>query len=203
MHNMWSCSKFHRIIIPRGIHYKMCNKNKWKADKIHTTERESGSSNAPAVSGSLQTSDHQHMGMPGGHLGSGDKGPSQVIWAVVTKGLHKKLHSPNWSSSSAESCIPHYLPSNFLCDLCHQRCFVHHCTTCYQWLPPDLVALFPGSRVGKEREPGTHCWHMCQVPLVTCILLRYTKITVNSVYLVKGRTAWLYSLWDSYGRFLS
>ena len=28
------------------------------------------------------------------------------------------------------------------------------------------VALFPGSCVGKEkREPGTHCLHMCQVPL--------------------------------------
>ena len=31
----------------------------------------------------------------------------------------------------------------------------------------------------EEREPGTHCLHMRQVPLVTCILLRYTKITVN------------------------
>ena len=47
-------------------------------DKIHTTETEFGSSNAPTVSGSLQTGDHQHMGMPRGHLGSGDKGPSQV-----------------------------------------------------------------------------------------------------------------------------
>ena len=43
---------------------------------------------------------------------------------------------------------------------------------------------------------------MYQVPLVTCILLRYTKITVNSVYLLKGHTAWLYSLWDSYRQFL-
>ena len=56
------------------------------------------------------------------------------------------------------------------------------------------VASFPGSRVWEEkREPGTHCLHMRQVPLVTCILLRYTKITVNSVYLQKGSTAWLYS----------
>ena len=31
----------------------------------------------------------------------------------------------------------------------------------------------------EEREPGTHCSRMRQVPLVTCILLRYTKITVN------------------------
>ena len=51
-----------------------------------------------------------------------------------------------------------------------------------------LLASFPGSRAGEEeREPGTHCSHMRQVPLVTCILLRYTKITVNSVYLLKGR----------------
>ena len=26
------------------------------------------------------------------------------------------------------------------------------------------------------REPSTHCSHMHQVPLVTCILLRYTKV---------------------------
>ena len=66
------------------------------------------------------------------------------------------------------------------------------------------LASFPGSRVREEeREPGTHCLRMRQVPLVTCILLRCTKITINSVYLLKGRTAWLYSFWDSYGRFLS
>ena len=48
------------------------------------------------------------------------------------------------------------------------------------------LALFPGSRVGEEeREPGTHCSHMRQVPLVTCILLRYTKIMVNFAYLLK------------------
>ena len=41
---------------------------------------------------------------------------------------------------------------------------------------------FPGSGVGageEKREPGTHCSRMHQVPLVTCILLHYTKITVN------------------------
>ena len=32
------------------------------------------------------------------------------------------------------------------------------------------LALFPGSRAGEEeREPGTHCSRMRQVPLVTCI----------------------------------
>ena len=31
----------------------------------------------------------------------------------------------------------------------------------------------------EEREPGTYCSRMHQVSLVTCILLRYTKITVN------------------------
>ena len=43
-----------------------------------------------------------------------------------------------------------------------------------------LPASFPGSCSGEEeREPGTHCLCMCEVPLVTCILLRYTKIMVN------------------------
>ena len=28
----------------------------------------------------------------------------------------------------------------------------------------------------EDREPGTHCSHTCQVPLVTCILLHYIKI---------------------------
>ena len=66
------------------------------------------------------------------------------------------------------------------------------------------LASFPGSHVREEeREPGTHCSCMWKVPLVTCILLHYIKITVNSVYLLKGHTAWLYSLWDSYRRFWS
>ena len=64
------------------------------------------------------------------------------------------------------------------------------------------IASFPGSCAGEEeREPGTHCLHMRQVPLVTCILLRYTKITVNFCLPVEGRTAWLYSLWGTYERF--
>ena len=46
----------------------------------------------------------------------------------------------------------------------------------------------------EEREPGTRCSHIRQVPFITCILLCYTKITVDSVYLLKGRTAQLYSL---------
>ena len=59
------------------------------------------------------------------------------------------------------------------------------------------LASFPGSCAGEEeREPGTHCLCMHQVPLVTCILLCYTKITVNSVHLLEDHTAWLYSLWD-------
>ena len=37
------------------------------------------------------------------------------------------------------------------------------------------VVSFPGSCVGEEE----HCSRMHQIPLVTCILLRYTKITVN------------------------
>ena len=31
----------------------------------------------------------------------------------------------------------------------------------------------------EEREPGTHCLCMRQVPLETCILLLYTKINRN------------------------
>ena len=66
------------------------------------------------------------------------------------------------------------------------------------------IASFPGFHAGEEeREPGTHCSCMRQVPLVTCILLHCNKITVNSAYLLKGHTAWLYSFWDSYGWFLS
>ena len=40
------------------------------------------------------------------------------------------------------------------------------------------LASFPGSRAGEEeREPGTHCLHMRQVPLVTCMhTTRYTKL---------------------------
>ena len=46
---------------------------------------------------------------------------------------------------------------------------------------PIRLASFPGSRATRdeEREPGTHCSRMRQVPLVTCILLRYTKINGN------------------------
>ena len=54
------------------------------------------------------------------------------------------------------------------------------------YVPPPLVprdqlslllASFPGSHaVEEEREPGTHCSHTCQVPLVTWILLHYIKI---------------------------
>ena len=44
----------------------------------------------------------------------------------------------------------------------------------------NKIASFPASCAGEEeREPGTYCSHMCQVPLVTCILLHYTKIMVN------------------------
>ena len=43
-----------------------------------------------------------------------------------------------------------------------------------------MYTSFPSSYAGEEeREPGTHCSRMHQVPLVTWILLRYTKITVN------------------------
>ena len=69
---------------------------------------------------------------------------------------------------------------------------VFHCSACvfcnmlhkfYQCNAGNIhsqVASFPGPCVGKEeREPGTQCSRMRQVPLVTCILLGYTKIMVN------------------------
>ena len=53
-----------------------------------------------------------------------------------------------------------------------------------------LLALFSGSRAwDEEREPGTHCSRMLQVSLVTCILLRYTKINGNFCLPAEGHTA--------------
>ena len=65
------------------------------------------------------------------------------------------------------------------------------------------LASFPGSCAGEEeREPGTHCSCMRQVPLVTCILLRYTKIMVNfCLPPERSHCMDLYSLWDTYGRY--
>ena len=43
----------------------------------------------------------------------------------------------------------------------------------------DYLAWFPALQGGEKRAPGVHCSHMRQVSMVTCILLRYTKITTN------------------------
>ena len=43
----------------------------------------------------------------------------------------------------------------------------------------ETVAWFPALRGGEKRVPGVHCSRMRQVSMVTCILLRYTKITTN------------------------
>ena len=52
---------------------------------------------------------------------------------------------------------------------------------------PLILASFPGSRAEEEeREPGTHCLHMCQVP--------YSATLEISVYLLKGHTAEVYCL---------
>ena len=52
-------------------------------------------------------------------------------------------------------------------------------------------ASFPGSCVGEEEiKPDTHCLRMHQVPLVTCILFHFTKITV-SFYLPAERPYWM------------
>ena len=41
----------------------------------------------------------------------------------------------------------------------------------------NCLASFPGSCTGEEeKEPDTLCVRMRQVPIVTCILLHYTKI---------------------------
>ena len=55
-----------------------------------------------------------------------------------------------------------------------------------------------GSRAWEEREPGAHCSRKCQVPLVTCILFRYTKIMVNFFLPAKGSTA----SWDPYRQWI-
>ena len=52
------------------------------------------------------------------------------------------------------------------------------------------LASFPGSCAGEEeKEPGTHCSRMRQVPLVTCILLRYTKFYSQFLF-----TSWMAAL---------
>ena len=45
------------------------------------------------------------------------------------------------------------------------------------WL---LCSLVPGTEGRRKGVPGVYCLRMCQVPMVICILLRYTKITMNS-----------------------
>ena len=43
----------------------------------------------------------------------------------------------------------------------------------------DELSLVPGAERRGKRAPGVHCSRMRQVSMVTCILLRYTKITTN------------------------
>ena len=52
---------------------------------------------------------------------------------------------------------------------------------------------------GRRKESLVHTVRACA--MVTCILLCYTKITVNFCLPAEGRTAWLYSLWDTYGQY--
>ena len=59
-----------------------------------------------------------------------------------------------------------------------------------------LTSVVPMLSCGGEGRVQK-CLCMCQVPLVTCILLCYAKIMVNSVYLLKDH----YSMWDTYARF--
>ena len=60
----------------------------------------------------------------------------------------------------------------------------------FETLVLSRLASFPGSCAGEEeKEPGTHCSCMRQVPLVTCILFHYTKIMVNFCLPAEGHTA--------------
>ena len=54
---------------------------------------------------------------------------------------------------------------------------------------PKVASLLGPCVREVEREPRTQCSCMCQVPLVTCIPLRYTKITVNLVLQVWSRVS--------------
>ena len=80
-----------------------------------------------------------------------------------------KGHSALWKRPSENPVLWVLAVPRRACQAC-----VYHSRLVYS------LASFPGSCAGEEeREPGTHCSRMRQVPLVTCILLRYTKITVN------------------------
>ena len=55
---------------------------------------------------------------------------------------------------------------------------------------------------GRRKESLAHCLCMCQVSLVTCILLCYTKINEN--FCLSGERPHcrnLYCLWDTFGGF--
>ena len=56
-----------------------------------------------------------------------------------------------------------------------------------------LLSLVSRLSCGGGGERAWYTLRTRQVSLVTCILLRYTKITANSVYLLEGHTAELYS----------
>ena len=76
-------------------------------------------------------------------------------------GLSNKHEMRNLSKKACLSLVPKPLPDFILQEM------VDSVSTS---LVPRLSCR------EEEREPGTHCWRMCQVPLVICILLRYTKI---------------------------
>ena len=60
------------------------------------------------------------------------------------------------------------------------------------------LASFPGSRVEEEeREPGTHCSHMHQVILITCILLCYIKTRYTHAHHVPHTEHMERSKWQS------
>ena len=64
------------------------------------------------------------------------------------------------------------------------------------------TGLVPGAVRREKRVPGVHCSHMRQVSMVTCILLRHTKITTNFSLPAERPHAMvgLCSLRESFGR---
>ena len=77
-------------------------------------------------------------------------------------------------SLSIKVCIYMYTHSRHMYILCSST--VPHCSG----ISGRSFITHRCSCTGEEeRKPGTHCSRMHQIPLVTRILLHYTKITVN------------------------
>ena len=126
--------------------------------------------------------------MPLGIIVSGvDRGIGQLSSTGCKVGI--LTNETKYCGQCRRRMIPFEPTIRFL--LCIIVCQNSECTSWSSLVPRLLCG-------GGEKRAWYTLLCMHQVPLVTCILslLRYTKITVNSVYLLKGRTAWLYSRFD-------